>query len=403
MLTVRKIKLMIVNDDEEKRNEQYKFIRDSQYAQYLGLNRCMGYLMSGYYANCMDIKSESFKEHQNTIKNSLQVFEGINFGKGVDSKSSITQKVKKDFSAALKNGLAKGERSITNYKRNFPLMTRGRDLKFQYDTNEIDILIRWVNKITFRCVLGEHKNSLELQHTLHKVINKEYKVGQSSLTFDKNNKLILNLTLDIPIKKDDDFVKNRTLGVDLGIAVPAYASISDCTYKRKAFGTFEEFAKVREQFKARRNRLYKQLEASRGGRGRKDKLKAMDQFREKEKNFAKTYNHFLSKNIVNFAKKNQCEFINMEKLDGTSLEGKVLGLWSYYQLQEMIKYKADRENIKVRYVNPAFTSQKCSKCGNIDKENRETQAKFICKECGLNINADYNASINISMSKDFKK
>ena len=34
--------------------------------------------------------------------------------------ASLAQKVKKDFSTSLKNGLAKGERGATNYKRNFP-------------------------------------------------------------------------------------------------------------------------------------------------------------------------------------------------------------------------------------------------------------------------------------------
>ena len=38
MITVRKLKLTIVNEDEELRKEQYKFIRDSQYAQYQALN-----------------------------------------------------------------------------------------------------------------------------------------------------------------------------------------------------------------------------------------------------------------------------------------------------------------------------------------------------------------------------
>ena len=198
MNTVRKIKLVINNDDDKIRKEQYKFIRDSQYAQYQGLNRCMSYLMTGYYNNNMDIKSEGFKEYQKTISNSLYIFNDIAFGKGIDSKSSITQKVKKAFSTSLKNGLAKGERSSINYKKTFPLMTRGRDLKFKYHNDGVHILINWVNKIHFKCILGEHKNSLELQHTLHKVITKEYKVGQRSLAFDRNNKLILNLTLNIP-------------------------------------------------------------------------------------------------------------------------------------------------------------------------------------------------------------
>ena len=402
MFIARKIKITINCDDEELRKQQYKFIRDSQYAQYQGLNRCMGYLMSGYYANSMDIKSQGFKDHQKTITNSLSIFTGIDFGKGIDSKSSITQKVKKDFSAALKNGLAKGERSSINYKRTFTLMTRGRDLKFSYN-NDDEVIINWVNKIQFKCILGEHKNSLELKHTLHKVINKEYKVGQSSLEFDRNNKLILNLTLDIPENNNNEKALGRVCGVDLGLKVPAYCSISDNSYIRRSFGTFEEFAKNRQQFKARRIRLQKQLQACKGGKGRKDKLKAMNQLRDKEKNFAKTYNHFLSHNIVKFANDNKCEYIHLEKLEGTHLENKVLGLWSYYQLQEQIEYKAERVGIKVKYINPAYTSQKCSKCGNVDKENRIDQATFICKECGLKINADYNASLNIARSTDFKK
>jgi IS605 OrfB family transposase len=228
-------------------------------------------------------------------------------------------------------------------------------------------------------------------------------VGQSSLEFDRNNKLILNLTLDIPENNKNEKALGRVCGVDLGLKVPAYCSISDNSYIRRSFGTFEEFAKNRQQFKARRIRLQKQLQACKGGKGRKDKLKAMNQLRDKEKNFAKTYNHFLSHNIVKFANDNKCEYIHLEKLEGTHLENKVLGLWSYYQLQEQIEYKAERVGIKVKYINPAYTSQTCSKCGNVDKENRIDQATFICKECGLKINADYNASLNIARSTDFKK
>lgn len=109
-ITVRKVRLIVNNEEPEEINRTYKFIRDSMYAQYQGLNRCMGYLLSGYYANGMDIKSDGFKNHMKTIKNSLNIFEDINLGIGIDSKSAITQNVKKDFSTFLKNGLAKGER-----------------------------------------------------------------------------------------------------------------------------------------------------------------------------------------------------------------------------------------------------------------------------------------------------
>ena len=101
MITVRKVKLIVNSEEAEEINRTYKFIRDSIYAQYQGLNRCMGYLLSGYYANGMDIKSDGFKNHMKTIKNSLNIFDDINFGIGIDSKSAIIQKVKKDFSTSL--------------------------------------------------------------------------------------------------------------------------------------------------------------------------------------------------------------------------------------------------------------------------------------------------------------
>ena len=46
-------------------------------------------------------------------------------------------------------------------------------------------------------------------------------------------------------------------------------------------------------------------------------------------------------------------------------------------------------------VNPKNTSQMCHRCGHIDKDNRKTQAKFICVSCGHSDNADVNAALNI--------
>ena len=400
MITVRKLKLVVVNEDKELMNEQYRFIRDSQYAQYQALNLGMGYLMTGYLASNRDIKSEDFKEWQKGLKNSNPIFKDISFGKGVDTLSAVTQKVKKDFSTALKNGMAKGERTSTNYKRTFPLITRGRNLTF-YEQDG-DIFIKWVNKIVFKVVFNARKeNTLELQHTLQKVINGEYKLSQSSLEFDRNNNLILNLTIDIPFKQEDNLIKDRVLGVDLGVKYPAYVCLNDDTYKREHIGEALELIKQREQYQARRRRTQQQLKNVKGGKGRHKKLKNLDRLSDCERNFAKTYNHMISKRIVEFAKKHKCEYIHLEKLTKDGFDNTILRNWSYYELQQMIEYKADRLGIKVRYVNPAYTSQTCSRCGNIDKENRQTQETFVCTKCGFKLNADHNAAINIARSIEF--
>lgn len=51
---------------------------------------------------------------------------------------------------------------------------------------------------------------------------------------------------------------------------------------------------------------------------------------------------------------------------------------------------------RVEKVNPAFTSQRCSCCGHIARESRESQALFRCVACGHSGNADVNAARNIA-------
>lgn len=400
MIIARKLKLTILDEDKEKRKEQYKFIRDSQYAQYQGLNTCMGYLMSEYFRCNREIKSCEFKETQKNITNSSPIFEGIEFGKGIDSKSLITQKVKSDFKIALKNGLASGERSCTNYKRTFPLMTRGRDLKFRYESETSnEIIVNWVNKIRFKVILGKrvNKNIAELKYTLNKIINNEYKVKSSSLYFDINNNLMINLVIDIPNRNNEyKPEKNRTLGVDLGIRYPAYVCLNDNIYVKQTIGDINDSLKVKKQLQERRYQLQKALALTNGGKGRKKKLQRLYKLDHDERNFVRTYNHAISKKIVQFARKNKCEYISLEDLSDEGFPNSILENWAYYELQKFIEYKAEREGIKVKYVNPAYTSQACSCCGHIDKENRQSQEKFVCTKCGFELNADHNAAINIA-------
>jgi transposase len=51
---------------------------------------------------------------------------------------------------------------------------------------------------------------------------------------------------------------------------------------------------------------------------------------------------------------------------------------------------------RVEKVPAAYTSQRCSACGHIAPENRESQAVFLCTACGYSCNADVNAARNIA-------
>ena len=51
---------------------------------------------------------------------------------------------------------------------------------------------------------------------------------------------------------------------------------------------------------------------------------------------------------------------------------------------------------RVEYVPAAYTSQRCSACGTVARESRESQSVFRCVACGFSANADTNAARNIA-------
>lgn len=116
--------------------------------------------------------------------------------------------------------------------------------------------------------------------------------------------------------------------------------------------------------------------------------------------------HCISKSLVNIENIDTfiIEDLNIKGMIKKSGKGKsnnkknlnrVLSDVGLYSLGAKLKYKADWIGKNVVTVDPKFTSQKCSKCGNINKLNRQSQSKFKCVRCGHTMNADLNAAINI--------
>jgi putative transposase len=62
----------------------------------------------------------------------------------------------------------------------------------------------------------------------------------------------------------------------------------------------------------------------------------------------------------------------------------------------LVRRLEDKAPGRVEKVRPAFTSQRCSACGQVDAKSRESQARFVCTACGFAGHADVNAAINIA-------
>jgi len=70
----------------------------------------------------------------------------------------------------------------------------------------------------------------------------------------------------------------------------------------------------------------------------------------------------------------------------------------FYTWKVMLQYKSLWYGKELIIINPRNTSQTCSACGNI-KQNEEklmlNEKIYKCNSCGLELDRDYNAALNI--------
>jgi IS605 OrfB family transposase len=82
---------------------------------------------------------------------------------------------------------------------------------------------------------------------------------------------------------------------------------------------------------------------------------------------------------------------NKEKIRGTALRRR-LSLWQHRLIRHYAECRAEERGMTVAEVNPAYTSQTCSRCGLLGQRTRH---RFSCASCGFTAHADVNAAVNI--------
>lgn len=320
----------------------------------------------------------------------------------------------------LKKDVLNYRANVPTYKLDTPYFIKNNNYKL-YNNGGWLVDIAFFNKAglnNYGYKVG-HKFEFEIdkidnnkKSTITKIINGEYKQGSAQISISKKGKIELIISFGFEKEINNQLDKNRIMGIDLGIAKVATMSVWDentlnwdrFSYKHNIIDGAELIAFRQKYYNIRRSLSItsKYVGEGRIGHGYKTRMKPVDRIRNKVSNFADTYNHKISKYIVEFAVKNSCGIIQMEDLSGATsyAHEKFLKEWSYYDLQSKIEYKAKEHGIEIRKINPQYTSKRCSKCGNIHIENRDcknNQANFECKICGYKDNADINASKNISI------
>ena len=309
------------------------------------------------------------------------------------------------FKSDLKDVL-KGDKSIASFRTDQPLEVHDKSIILKYDGNEwlIDIKLFSVPyrkenglsscSLPFRIVAKDKSQKAILERCFDNI----YKVCASKIVYDKKKKQwILFLCYSAPNVGMKSLDKNNIMGVDLGIVYTAYMSFNCCSKRYYIEGG--EIQSFRNRVEKRRSQICAQSKYCGDGRighGYYTRMKPLEVLSGKIENFRDTANHKYSRYIVDMALKNGCGTIQMEDLSGISADNKFLKNWPYYDLQQKIVYKANELGIEVRFINPRYTSQRCSKCGHISHDNRPDQKTFRCEKCGFSVNADYNASQNIA-------
>ena len=124
-------------------------------------------------------------------------------------------------------------------------------------------------------------------------------------------------------------------------------------------------------------------------------------------NFTKDFVSKLTTEIANYLHKIGTSCLVLEDLKhlrnscrkkGDKPKGKlfnyIVNSMPYSMVANQLVYKCLDRNIEVKFINPAYTSKMCSKCGSLDTA-RPTQNRFVCKNCNLRLHADLNAARNI--------
>ena len=248
----------------------------------------------------------------------------------------------------MKKGLLYGNMSLPTYRKDNPLdfpkmyvTPRGTFIKknadkerivdtgIYYDTEKyptpkdfyealmtdrnVEIFMKFSNDITFKFCLGNIKDSLYLRKTLEDIFNGVIKPCDSSLSVD-GTKIKLHMCVDYPVI-EHTLDKTIVMGIDIGVTVPLMCAFNNDEYLRLSIGDGNFIRHHRIMFQKQRKALARGLRISAtNGKGRKKKLRPLDELKANELNFARTQNKVMASRAIAFALKYNAGVIQMENL-----------------------------------------------------------------------------------------
>lgn len=233
-------------------------------------------------------------------------------------------------------------------------------------------------------------------------VNKIIKLGYITKQADK---YFVSVIIDINLPKPTP-TYNNGLGIDLGLkefAVLSTGKIYKNINKSRIIKTIEKRLK-REQ-----KRLSKKYENKKKGIATLNKniYKKINKIQKLHYKLSCIRTDYINK-IVSEVVKTKPQFITIENLNITGMMknrhlSKAISNQKFYEFKTKLTNKAKRLNIEIRLADTFYPSSKlCSCCNKIKHDLKLKDRIYNCNYCGLEIDRDYNASLNLMKCQNYQ-
>ena len=211
-----------------------------------------------------------------------------------------------------------------------------------------------------------------------------------------------NFWISVGVEVEDvlETPTNSGIGIDLGIKDLAICSDNN-TYKN--INKTKEVKRLKKRKRKLQRKVSKKYELNKKGESyykTSNIIKLENQLlklNHRLTNIRHNYLHQVTTEITN----RKPMFIALEDLNVKGMMknrhlAKAIQEQCFYEFRRIITYKAEWNNIKVIIVPRFYPSSKtCSECGSINKGLKLSDREWVCQECGVIHDRDYNASVNL--------
>ena len=222
------------------------------------------------------------------------------------------------------------------------------------------------------------------------------------------DKYFLSLIIEIEDTIKVTNTNTKGLGIDLGINDTAICSNGKIF---KNINKTIKIKKLKKKLKREQRKMSRSIEYS---KSKKIKLKECKNFNKKKLKVQKIFYRLncirddYNNKIVNEITRTKLKYITIEDLKVSNMIknrhlSKVIQEQNFYSIRTKLINKCKERNIEVRLVDTFYPSSKtCSCCGSVKKDLKLNDRIYKCCNCGLEMDRDYNASINLEKAKVYK-